>query len=364
MDKAVLFFMVIATVFQILVYIFYRSWRWITNGKIGKKSAYLLFILYNIILALSMARVFDGILEIFATTLSLLWIWLMCAFSIFMAYQLFGKRFLKIEKSLKIILPLLFLSVSGFAYYQAYSPVVVRYAIEVNKPIQPLNIALIADTHLGHQMGVKEINRLNELLQAEKPDVVLMAGDIINDNPNVYYRDKMESALSQIKAPLGVIGVLGNHEYYNSKSRDNPTPNIKALLDGGVKLLIDEGIQVRHDLWIIGRDDYTNKKRPDLKNILEKYPIENHQTVIVLDHQPRQLKSASELNVDIHVSGHTHKGQLFPMNYLVDQIYPLSYGHEKINSGHFFVTSGYGFWGSAFRLGSRAEIMMIEVRGK
>jgi len=85
--------------------------------------------------------------------------------------------------------------------------------------------------------------------------------------------------------------------------------------------------------------------------------------VILMDHRPTDIEQHANLPIDIQLSGHAHNGQIFPANLIVKFIYRLSYGYEQINQGHFFVTSGYGFWGVPMRLGSQSEVMIIDVVG-
>ena len=85
--------------------------------------------------------------------------------------------------------------------------------------------------------------------------------------------------------------------------------------------------------------------------------------MILLDHRPSDIDEHSQLPIDLQVSGHTHNGQVFPANFIVSAINRLGYGYEAIGQGHFVVSSGYGFWGIPFRLGSRSEVWLINVSG-
>jgi predicted MPP superfamily phosphohydrolase len=82
---------------------------------------------------------------------------------------------------------------------------------------------------------------------------------------------------------------------------------------------------------------------------------------IMLDHRPADFGNASSANVDVQVSGHTHNGQLFPLNYITSNMYDLSWGHKKINNTHFFVTSGLQSWGPAVKTAGTSEIMVIDI---
>jgi uncharacterized protein len=84
--------------------------------------------------------------------------------------------------------------------------------------------------------------------------------------------------------------------------------------------------------------------------------------IILLDHQPFKLEEAASLGVDLQLSGHTHNGQMWPLNYLTARIYELSYGYLKKGNANFIVSSGYGLWGPRVRSGSRSEVLLINIK--
>ena len=84
--------------------------------------------------------------------------------------------------------------------------------------------------------------------------------------------------------------------------------------------------------------------------------------VILLDHQPFHLDETAKYGVDLQLSGHTHNGQMWPLNYVTSMIYELSYGYLKKRNTHFIVSSGYGLWGPRVRSGSRSEILLINIK--
>jgi uncharacterized protein len=85
--------------------------------------------------------------------------------------------------------------------------------------------------------------------------------------------------------------------------------------------------------------------------------------IILLDHQPFNLKNLAETNkIDLQISGHTHNGQLWPFTYIVKLIYELPFGYLKINNTHFYVSSGYGTWGPPIRIGNRPEIVLLNLK--
>ena len=113
---------------------------------------------------------------------------------------------------------------------------------------------------------------------------------------------------------------------------------------------------------MVGRNDDTDKNRPSTAKLLENQNTEL--PVLLMDHRPTGIEEHAKLPVDVQVSGHVHNGQVAPANLIVRLLNRVHYGYEQINNGHFFVTSGYGFWGVPLRLGSQSEVWIIEVKGK
>jgi uncharacterized protein len=124
--------------------------------------------------------------------------------------------------------------------------------------------------------------------------------------------------------------------------------------------LRDSSAVVGNQLLIIGRDDHTNKNRKSLASLLEGQDASLPR--LVLDHQPHTLGESVQNEVDLHLSGHTHDGQIFPFNYIVAKIYDLGYGFRKTGNTNQYVSSGIGLWGAPIRLGTQSEIVRIHVK--
>lgn len=348
-----LFLLTVVVLYQLLLWGFARSLRWV----IGAESAARLinisyFLLGNALMGVALSRIFHPMFAIFATVLALLWIWCMIAAVLGLINGFSHGQF---AVYLRAALPSLFILVTVWSWFNAHSPVVKHFTLTLNKPVADFRILLASDLHLGNQIGNHAIDKLRAIVDAEKPDLIVMPGDIINDDATPYLKQSMDKNLGKLHAPLGVFATLGNHEGYGNLAR-----NAEAIAQSGIRLLRDEVVETP-TLIIVGREDYTNKRRQPLANLV---PKQSEKAVIVLDHQPKEIEKASQLPIDIMVSGHTHKGQIFPANFITHLIYRLDYGHEKIGNTDFFVSSGYGFWGVPLRLGSRAEVFVIDVKGK
>ena len=263
---------------------------------------------------------------------------------------------------LRIFALLFFIALFVYALYSAYIPVVRKLSIKINKPLKnPLRIAVASDLHLGRLFGNKAIERLHIMLNAHQADILLMPGDIMDDNTKAFNAYNMKDSLAKLVAslPNGVYATLGNHDLYGHEQ-----PISDSLRAAGVQLLNDAVTQLNPQgevVWLMGRFDNHKHQRVATAELLAQ--VNSAEPVILLDHRPSAILEHSELPIDLQVSGHTHNGQIFPANFIVSAINRLGYGYEAIGKGHFVVSSGYGFWGIPFRLGSRSEVWIINLVG-
>ena len=263
---------------------------------------------------------------------------------------------------LRIFALVFFVALFIYALYSAYVPVVRRLSISIDKPMaKPLRIAVASDLHLGRLFGTGAIDRLHHLIIKNKADILLMPGDIMDDNTQAFADYKMAENLAALCKilPYGVYATLGNHDLYGHEQ-----PISEALRGAGVQLLNDEVKCLMHQgqaLWLIGRFDNHKRQRVATTELMAR--VDSTKPIIMLDHRPSDIAEHSQLPIDLQVSGHTHNGQIFPANFIVHAINRLGYGYEAIGRGHFVVSSGYGFWGIPFRLGSRSEMWLITLSG-
>ena len=241
--------------------------------------------------------------------------------------------------------------------YNAYSPVVRYLTIEVDKPGEDMRVVMASDFHLGALSHKGHLQKFVDLSNAQKPDVVLLAGDIVDDSPRRFLKNGMGDVMKQLESTYGVYGILGNHEYYGKEIPEFK----KAMNDAHVQILMDETILINNRFYLTGREDITHKKRLSLENLKP----ENEQLPwFVMNHTPNDLDEPAVLGVDFHVSGHTHKGQMWPNHLITQRIFELDYGHLAKEKMHALVSSGYGFWGPPTRIGSRSELWVVDVKFK
>jgi len=245
-----------------------------------------------------------------------------------------------------------------YGTWAARTPVVTRYEVTIPKaagPYRELNVVLVSDTHLGLIIGRSRLERLVADVNRLGPDLVLLAGDIIDDDFRPFRARGMAGVLRGLNAPLGVYSVLGNHD---AGARDLPTFRA-AMAEAGVRLLVDEWVLVDGAFYVVGRNDRSRRPAP-LESVLEG--VDRSKPILLLDHQPDRLDDAVAAGVDLQVSGHTHRGQVWPGRLLTGRIFAVDWGYLRKGGTQFIVSQGWGTWGPPIRVGSRSEIVQIRIR--
>ncbi|WP_150268312.1 metallophosphoesterase [Paenibacillus tepidiphilus] len=253
----------------------------------------------------------------------------------------------------------LLLGLLGYGSFNAYSPVVRSYDIQMNKAgpeAGELHIVMASDMHFAYLSGKAHAKRMVEEINALKPDIVLLPGDIVDDDIIPYQDKGIGEILSEIKAPMGVFASLGNHDRFKGETEEL----IGLLEESGLQVLYDETLELGDGLTLIGRKDYSDPDRAALADLMEG--VDRSGPVIMLEHQPVEFEIAEQQGVDLMVSGHTHRGQIAPGNLITDRLFENDWGYLQKGRLHSVVSSGYGFWGPPIRIGSRAEIVSIQVQ--
>ena len=223
---------------------------------------------------------------------------------------------------------------------------------ESPKVTKPVRLVMMSDLHLGYHNRREELHRWIDLMNDEQPDLVLIAGDIIDGSMRPLKDERMAEEFRRLKVP--VYACLGNHEYYSGE------PDAQQFYrDAGIRLLQDAAI-VEGDLCIIGRDDRTNHHRDSLGVIMRK--ADRSKYCILLDHQPYHLEQAERQHVDFQFSGHTHYGQVWPISWITDAIYECAFGRYKRGHTDYYISSGLGIWGGKFRIGTRSEYVVVTIK--
>ncbi len=254
-----------------------------------------------------------------------------------------------------------------YGTWNARHPRVVSYDVYLNADNKTttertIPVAVVSDIHLGTIVGKQRLQQLVDGLQELDPELILFVGDIIDENVNHFIDDKMDSIFRQLNPALGMYAVLGNHEYFGGHLEDIVT----HLERSHVRILRDEGVMVEDLFYLAGREDLVAERmqgtaRKPLEEILENIdPVMT--PVVLMDHQPKEWAEARDMGVRLQLSGHTHKGQLFPFGMITERLFPEDWGKLEEKGSVLIVSSGYGTWGPPVRTGNRPEIVMVYLK--
>lgn len=268
---------------------------------------------------------------------------------------------------------------SVYGIVNAQNLKVTTYDVTVDKSSKQdeLNVVLIADLHLGYSVGVKQMERMVNKINELQPDVVVVAGDIFdNEFSAIYNPVRLAEILRGINSKYGVYAVYGNHDIEEdilcgfTFSDDDVTQvtSIKEMDDFiencGFTFLYDEAILINDDFYIYGRPDeerpnFGNDSRLEAEKITEGLDLSK--LIICVDHEPHDQKKLSAAGVDVDLNGHTHAGQLFPGNIIINFFWDIAYGYKNFDGMHNIVTSGVGLFGPNMRTFTKAEIAQVKI---
>jgi len=256
--------------------------------------------------------------------------------------------------------------VSGFAIFQAVrAPAVSEYEVALKnlpKELDGMVLVAVSDLHLGAQRRSEWMAQRVEQINALQPAAVVMVGDQVEDNP--LGEPELAAVLRRLKAPRGVWAVTGNHEFYGDVDT-----TITEFTAGGVRWLRNEKVELAPGLVLAGIDDIGRTMRGGgefLGGLDTVVPADSGVATILLCHIPatRIVEGAAARGVDLMLSGHTHGGQIWPFNYLVQRQFPRYMGEYKVGGMDLVVSRGAGGWGPRMRLWQPGEIVKLTLRSK
>ncbi len=247
-------------------------------------------------------------------------------------------------------------------YLNARSPQLKTLRIHIPKKVDSrgiLNVAVASDIHLGTIIGRERLGKLVDTINNLNPDLILLPGDIVDEDLAPVIRQNLGETLRSLKAKYGVFAVTGNHEYIGGVEEA-----CKYLVEHNIRVLRDEALTIVDGITLIGREDrsinqFTGQRRKPLSELVDG--AAKNSVVILMDHQPFGLNEAVEQGADLQLSGHTHHGQLWPFHLITKAVYEISWGYEKRGQTQFYVSSGAGTWGPPVRLGNTPEIIHLQI---
>jgi uncharacterized protein len=268
------------------------------------------------------------------------------------------RRFLRIATGAVVVAAV---GAAGYGVVEAATPRVVRVRIPLRRlpaEFAGTRLVLLTDLHVGPARGIGFTRKVVDIVAAENSDLILIGGDLVDGTVSKVGPDL--EPLAELRAPLGVFGVSGNHEFYAGDGG-----RWLDLWDRlGIHTLRNTRVELRRGDAVVdlaGIHDLTSPApfEPDLDAALAGRDPER--AVILLAHQPAQVVDAERLGVDLQLSGHTHGGQMWPLGYLVPLQQPSVTGLDRFGDTVLYTSRGAGAWGPPVRVGAPPEITVIEL---
>jgi len=356
------------------IYVFVRGWQLLPQKKTYRIPYTTLFVvelfLYLVGYILNV-RLPEPILKpiLLLGTSWMVLIGYICGFLLFYDFMKWlGKKIDKIRKlhleSIRkrryyfVISFLIVVSMMVWGSYRFWHPTVTEMNLQVNKKVEGLDnlrVVMVADIHVGYLIDRNVLKMYIDRIMEQKPDIILIPGDIIDFDLPPLVKQNMHEEFLRLQAPYGVYVSTGNHEY-----RLNAEEKIAWLSEkAGLNVLRDEYVKVADKFYVIGREDDKAPVRKSLQSVMEG--VDRSLPLIVINHEPHFLSQESNEKIDLALYGHTHNGQLFPYNIVMNWIYELGHGYKKKDDTHVYVTSGLGLSGPQYRIGTISEIVVINL---
>jgi predicted MPP superfamily phosphohydrolase len=255
---------------------------------------------------------------------------------------------------------------AAVGFFLAWHPFITRYHITDPRVANggKLRIVQISDLHITSYTNRNRLVKVVDEINSLEPDIVVLTGDIIDSKIKAYNDKDMVNVFNKLKARYGVFAVLGNHEHYGGDT----LPAIFSYSKSRMIVLFDQYVDIDDlGITIVGRQDYhfrkdfTTQPREPLNEILASnkkgYPV------LLLSHRTKRVAESIGDNVFLELSGHTHNGQVFPINLFLKLAYPKAWGRWEFQLKRYnlIVSCGLGTWGFPFRTSSYAEIVMVDI---
>jgi predicted MPP superfamily phosphohydrolase len=377
----IIFFSIVFAIFALInFYIFIRGWQALPQGSAIRKIYLILFLIA--FLSFIGGRILE---RYYYSAFSDILIWIGSFWFAAILYFFLIVIFLDVLRTINASTPLypsfatfdyartkqivLFLSVLivsvilVYGFYNAKNPKIQKLEFSIPKnsgELKELNIVMISDMHLGTIISNSRLTNIIDKANSLNPDIVLLAGDIVDEDLGPVIRNNLGETLKNFKSKYGTYGITGNHEYIGGVEEA-----CEYLNAHGVNMLRDSSVKIDNAFYIIGREDrdinrFAGKKRKSLEELVRQ--TDKNCPLILMNHQPFDLDESVKNDIDLQLSGHTHHGQLFPLNFITSMVFELSTGYLKKGQTHFYVSTGAGTWGPPVRIGNTPEIVNIKLK--
>ncbi|AMV73624.1 metallophosphoesterase [Desulfuromonas carbonis] len=217
---------------------------------------------------------------------------------------------------------------------------------------QGIRIVQLSDLHLGLIHREETLAPIIAQLQQLRPDLLVASGDVVDAQIN--HLEELTALWQQVNPPLGKFAVTGNHEVYAGMEQA-----LEFLAASGFQVLRNTTAAVTEYLTLVGVDDPAAGPPAAEASLLAQLP--GTRFIILLKHRPA-LDPAARGRFDLQLSGHAHRGQIFPFNYLTGLEYPLQDGlYPLAEGGHLYTSRGTGTWGPPMRILSPPELTVFDI---
>lgn len=257
-----------------------------------------------------------------------------------------------------------------FGYINLHNVTETRYTVNTEKEIRPegYRVALISDVHFGVSIDYNELLRVCDEISEKDVDIVVLCGDIVDNNSTREEMYQVFSAFGKIKSEFGIFYVHGNHDrpygFRGFESEFSEQELIAAIEDNRITILQDEIYELAEDFVLVGREDRSVRSRRTTSSLLSG--TDTDKFILTLDHQPQEYAATAASGTDLVLSGHTHGGQIWPLKQ-VQEIFKFNdkvYGHGFIDGDtQYIVTSGLAGWKYPIKTASPAEYVIVDIKG-
>jgi predicted MPP superfamily phosphohydrolase len=223
-----------------------------------------------------------------------------------------------------------------------------------------LRVVMASDIHLGHINGYRKLKRIVNTMNEQRPDLVLFAGDVFDSSPEPVIKNNIGMEFERLQTKYGAYFSTGNHEYIGGRAMRNTKETIPGYLSShGVQPLLDSVVLIDESFYVAGRKDRSAGTRKTIPELL--HGVDRQLPIIMIDHQPNHLDEAEQAGVDLQLSGHTHHGQMWPLNYITRKIFEKDWGFLQKGKSKFYVSCGVGTWGPPIRTAGYSEVVVIDL---
>lgn len=343
------------------LWLVFRIHRFEVIKRIGAKSRVLSWLIAAIPVAAVGLFCFINVISFAIAMIHILLSFALCTFVSFVIGKIRKKPVSKdISGYTAAALAALYLA---FGWFFAHHVFITQYETGTDKNIgKTLKIAAIADSHLGITLDGEDFEREMERLAAEKPDLLVIVGDYVDDDTKAEDMRRACRALGKLSEVCPVYYVFGNHDkgYFNSRDFSGDEL-ISELKNNNVIILEDDGVDLGDGFYLIGRKDRSFRTRKEAQLLTDG--VDKDKYIIMLDHQPNDYDNEASAGADLVISGHTHGGHIFPAGPfgLLIGANDKVYGSKTRENTTFIVTSGISGWAIPFKTGAKSEIVMIEI---